>query len=374
MSSLQTVNQTTTGIVLVGTHPWASTAFDQLMPRTLLPVAHRPLISYALSWLRDGGIRHAAVCANRETQILETRLVRHVPDGLTVSYQEDQMPRGAAGAVRDAALASDAETFVIADGTSIPSVDLPGLLAVHRASGAAVTVVVHAEPGRNGRPGLEAPTGVYVFSRQALDSVPATGFYDIKENLIPQLHRAGKQVAAYSTPAASPRVLDCSSYLAVNEWMVEHLVMNPSHPEGYVRSGSGLIHSEAIVADDAVFVGPVLVGPGAHIHSGAVLVGPTSIGREATVGRGVLVSRSAVWRRCILHNQAVADRCILADDTVIAANTEAFRAVMWTNVLGEPEIMTALAPRLKETSSLELLRRMGRVLLGASWSRSTAAQ
>jgi NDP-sugar pyrophosphorylase family protein len=268
-------------------------------------------------------------------------------------------------------VASDSETFVIADGTSIPSVGLPDLLAAHRESGAAVTVVVHTEPGRNGRPDMEAPTGVYVFSRHALDSVPATGFYDIKENLIPQLHKARKQIAAYSTPSASPRVLDYSSYLAVNEWVVEHLVMNPSLPEGYVRSGSALIHSDARVSDDAVFVGPVLVGPGVQIHSRAVLVGPTSLGREVTVGTGVLVSRSAVWRRCVLHNHAIADRCILADDTVIAANTEAFRTVMWTNVLGEPEAMTALEPELMDRSSL---RKMGRAVLGASWSRSTAAQ
>ena len=360
----------TTGIVLVGTHPWASTAFDRLMPRTLLPIAHRPLISYALSWLRDGGIQHAAVSANRETQVLESRLVRHVPDGLTVVYHEDHMPRGAAGAVRDAALASDSETFVIAEGTSIPSVGLPELLASHAASGAIVTVVVHTEPGRNGRPNLETPIGVYVFSRRALDFVPATGFYDIKENLIPQLHKAGEQVAAYSTSAASPRVLDSSSYLAVNEWMVEHLIMNGVHPEGYFRSGSALIHSDAVVADDAVFVGPVLVGPGARIQSEAVLVGPTSIGREATIGRGVLVSRSAVWRRCALNNRAIVDRCLLADDTVIAAGQEAFRAVMWANVLGEPESVTT--PR--ETPSLELLRKMGRTVFGTAWSRSTAAQ
>ena len=373
MTPRRTFKQTT-GIVLVGTHPWASTPFDRLMPRTLLPVAHRPLISYALSWLRDAGIQFAAVCANRETPVLESRLTRHVPEGLLVSYHEDQMPRGAAGAVRDAAVVSDADTFVITDGTSIPSVDLSNLLATHHASGARVTVVVHTEPGHSGRPNLETPTGIYVFSRQALDSVPATGFYDIKENLIPALHRSGGQVSAYPAPAASPRVLDSSSYLAVNEWMVEQLVTSAAVPEGYVRSGSALIHAGARVADNAVFVGPVLVGPGSRIRSGAVLVGPTSIGREVTIGPGVLVSRSAVWRRCVLHDHAVADRCILADDTVIAANQEAFRAVMWTNVLGAPEVMSEAAPGTREVRSLERVRRMGRALFGATWSRSTAAQ
>jgi NDP-sugar pyrophosphorylase family protein len=270
-------------------------------------------------------------------------------------------------------MASDSETFVIADGTSIASVDLSDLLAVHASSGAAITVVVHTDPGRNGRSDLETPTGVYVFSRRALDAVPATGFYDIKENLIPQLHKAGQQVAAYATPVASPRVLDASSYLAVNEWMVEHMIINGAHPEGYARSGSALIHRDAFVAPDVVFVGPVLVSPGARIHAGAVLVGPTSIGREATIGAGALVSRSAVWRRCVIHDRAIADRCLLADDTVIAPAQEAFRAVMWTNVLGEPESLTSAA-ELKETASFYLLKRMGRAVLGTAWSRSTAAQ
>src|SRR5829696_5836187 len=103
--------ESTAGIVLVGTHPWTRTAFDRLPPRPLLPVAHRPLLSYSLSWLRDAGIPHAAVCANRETQMLESRLHRHVPHGLRVTYHEDAMPRGAAGAVRDAALTTDASAF-----------------------------------------------------------------------------------------------------------------------------------------------------------------------------------------------------------------------------------------------------------------------
>ena len=62
----------TAGIVLAGTHPWTNSAFDKLPPRALLPIAHRPLISYALSWLEDGGIHQVAVCANRETQTLQS--------------------------------------------------------------------------------------------------------------------------------------------------------------------------------------------------------------------------------------------------------------------------------------------------------------
>ena len=35
-------------LVLAGSHTWRTTAFDALLPRPLLPVAHVPLIGHAL--------------------------------------------------------------------------------------------------------------------------------------------------------------------------------------------------------------------------------------------------------------------------------------------------------------------------------------
>jgi NDP-sugar pyrophosphorylase family protein len=363
-----------TGIVLVGTHPWTNSSFEKLMPRTLLPIAHRPLISYALTWLRDGGIRNVAVCANRETQVLQPQLLRHVPKGMTLSYHEDQMPRGAAGSLRDAVAAGDADIFVVTDGTAIPNVELGDLLLAHRSSGAAVTVVVYSEPGRNGNPGSQVPSGIYVFNRHALDGVPDRGFYDIKEHLIPQLYRSGERVIAYSSGSASPRVLNASSYLAVNEWAVEQLVTSGEQPEGYVKSRNCLFHTDAVIAHDAVFVGPVLVGAGARVMSGAVIVGPTSIGREVRVGNGVLVSRSAVWRRSVLRDRAVVDRCIVADDTLVHPDTQAFKAVMGAVLRREPETNRDAVSEPLEAPSFEMFRRVRRVLSGATWSRSPAAQ
>jgi mannose-1-phosphate guanylyltransferase / phosphomannomutase len=317
-----------TGIILAGTHPWSNSTFDALLPRPLLPIAHRPLISYSLSWLKNSGVDRVAVCGNRETRLLQTRLVNHVPSGMSLSYLEDPMPRGAAGSARDAALADIAESFVVADGTSIPNVDLPGLLAFHRNSGAAATVVVHEEAREGGKAGLRAPTGIYVFERRALDIVPGRGFYDIKEHLIPRLYAMGERVVMYASHGPAPRVLGASTYLSVNEWVIEQLLASEDTPAGYVRIGRSLVHSEASVASDAVLGGPILIGPGVRVLSGAVVIGPTSLGRNVTVKSGALVSRSAIWRRSIVGANASADRCIVADDAVVGAEERAFRTVV----------------------------------------------
>lgn len=315
-------------IILTGTYPWANSTFDMLLPRPLMPVAHRPLISYALSWLRQGGLDRVAVCANRETRALQTRLLHHVPDGMTLSYFEDPMPRGAAGCASDAAAADEASTFVVADGSAIPTVDLKELVLNHRASGAAATVVVHAESRGSGNPGLQVPAGIYIFERRALEAVPTRGFFDIKEHLIPRLRRAGEKVRTFSTRGAIPRVMCAQTYLAVCDFVVDHLVAAAELPDGYVRVGESLVHCQAYVANDAVTVGPVLIGPGAHIMSGATVIGPTSLGRDVTVSSGALVSRSAVWRRSVIGERAVADRCILSDDTILEADQRAFRSVL----------------------------------------------
>jgi NDP-sugar pyrophosphorylase family protein len=346
------------------------------MPRTLLPVAHRPLIWYGLSWLHREGIYDVAVCGNRDTRILQERLERHVPHGMTVSYHEDPMPRGAAGSARDAGLATDAQTIVVIDGTVIPAVDLGDVLERHNTSGAWLTVVTHSEARRNGNPALQVPSGVYVFDRRALAAVPERGFCDIKEKLIPQLYEAGQRIVAFEAESTTPRVLDASTYLAVNEWMVDQLVGTGRERDGYLTSPHGLVHRDAFIAEDASIVGPIMVGPGARILSGAVVIGPTSIGREAVIESGAVVSRSAVWRRSRICESATTDRCIVADDAVIASNAQMFRGVVVSNRRSEAAIdwVSQQTTHIPKVSPAEVGAKLSRLLFGTGWSRSPAAQ
>jgi mannose-1-phosphate guanylyltransferase/phosphomannomutase len=308
-------------VILAGTYQRANSAFDRLLPRTLVPVAHKPLISYGLSWLWDAGVTDVTVCGNRDTRALDAELWRHVPAGMAFSYREDSMPRGAAGCVRDAADGQTCDTYVVTDGATVPgAVDLPKLLESHRASGAEATLVVYAEPTRSGTAGAVIPVGIYVVNGAALEYIPPRGFFDIKEHLIPKLYRAGARVLTYRIPHAVPRVLNAQTYLAVNATVTESLVSGKALPSGYFRRGEALIQAGAKVAPDATLVGPVIIGQGADIRSRAVVIGPTSIGCDVVINNGALVSRSAVWRRSAIHAGAAVDLCIIGDGAVIQAN------------------------------------------------------
>lgn len=311
----------TRGVIVAGTYRRADSAFDRLLPRPLLPVAHKPLISYGLSWLRHAGITDVAVCGNRETRDLQAQLGRQVPADMSCSYREDPMPRGAAGGVRDASEGEAHDIYVVTDGSCVPTaVELPQLLERHRASGAEATVVVYTQPGRGGAPAAVIPVGIYILSRSALDYIPARGFVDIKEHLIPNLYKAGARVLAYVITQVVPRVLNAQTYLAVNGMVTESLVSGNAVPVGYYRRGEALIHTDTRVAADATLVGPVIIGQGAEIRGNTVVIGPTSIGCDVVINDGALVSRSAVWRRSVIQAGATVDLCVVGDGAVIQAN------------------------------------------------------
>jgi mannose-1-phosphate guanylyltransferase len=318
-------NEKVKGLVLAGSYQWGETAFETLLPRPLVPVALAPLVSYTLEWLRDGGVSDATICANSAGRAVRDHFGDGHKLGMTLGYYEDWSPRGPAGCARDASLHSNAETFIIADGSVVPTVNLEGLLETHAVCQAAVTVLVHHEPGAE-RSNV-APGGIYIFDRRVFDFIPAAGFQDIKETLIPKLYRAGERIVTHTAYGACPRVLNARTYLAVDHWMVERLTRRKAPLENHEMRGEALIHTSARVDDSARLVGPVLVGPDVNIRAGATVVGPATIGASSTIEEGALVSRSVAWSRCGIGAGAVVDRCLLADEAVVERNANVFSAL-----------------------------------------------
>jgi mannose-1-phosphate guanylyltransferase len=300
------------GIVVAGAYLAGRCALDHLAPRPLLPVAQQPLVTYALRWMASGGLRDATICANSAVRSIRAGL-KGSAFGLRLDYLEDWSPRGAAGCVRDAGMKTDARTFVVADGTAVPVVDLADLLEGHRASQAAITVVVGADAG-----GRLRPSGIYVFDRRTLDYIPEAGFQDIKEKLVPRLYEVGEVVSTHMATDVAPRVVDADTYLALNHWVVERISRYRDTPNGFRNLGETVLHDSATVDPTARLLGPVLLGPGVTVHEGATLVGPLTIGPGSTVGANAVVSRSVVWSDCVVSERSFVDRSMLTDRGVVA--------------------------------------------------------
>lgn len=324
-------------VVLAGTTAWRKTAFDQLLPRPVLPVGQLPLMAHPLRWLRAAGASRVTICANGLAPQLREHLepVRHLLPALT--FHEDPTPRGAAGSARDAALATDADIFVVADATTIPDVSLLRVLAEHQESRAALTIVVQP-PNTTGAHGLSSsartgslvPTGLYVFSRRAFEYVPAGGYQDIKESLIPRLYAAGELVLTSEAESQCPQVLDARTYLAVSHRTIARTAAPAGILGDALFEATPTIDPSARISPTALLVGPVLVGPGVDIRDDAVIVGPASIGADSIVERGALVSRSVLWNGCTVGADAQIDRSVLATGVTIEPSARLVGAIRVT--------------------------------------------
>ncbi|HXK10014.1 MAG TPA: NDP-sugar synthase [Vicinamibacteria bacterium] len=300
------------GIVLAGAYPGHDT-IDLLAPRPLLPAAQRPLVSYAIRWMADGGVETATICANTAARAVRARLGRYAY-GASLDYLEDWHPRGAAGCARDAGLRTTAGTFVVADGTAVPVAELADLLERHRAERAAITAVVAADTA-----GRLQPSGFYVFDRRALSLVSEEGFQDIKEKLIPSLYAAGETVAIHVAREAAPRVVNADTYLALNQWLVGRASRHRDSPEGFRVLGGTILHESAAVDPTARLLGPVFLGAEVTVGPDATLVGPVSVGPGSTIGAEAVVSRSVLWSECSVGDGAFVDRSMLADRVRVPA-------------------------------------------------------
>jgi NDP-sugar pyrophosphorylase family protein len=291
------------GVILAGSYAWQRSSFQRLRPRPLLPVAQRPLIDYTLGWLERAGVSRVTICGNGSTSALKSYFGRCPEPPAAINFYEDSSPRGAAGCVKDVAATSAATAFVVADGASIPTVDLGKMIAQHQKEGAAVTIAVTRRHVKTSADSYLRPTGVYVIERDALSSVPAVSFQDLKESLIPKLAARGERIGVFVTGDVSPRVLNVETYLALDAWTL--------------RREPRRLDPSALIDETARLIGAVSVGAGVSIGAHATIIGPVSIGSGSSIGRGAVVARSVVWENCSIGNGAVVDRCVLADGTEI---------------------------------------------------------
>ncbi len=248
-------------IILAGVYRWDAASFESVIPRPLLPVVNTPLICYPLNWLRYAGITNATICANSESRLVRICLCDGSALGMKLDYYEDLIPRGPAGCVRDAGDHSDAELFVVSNGTSIPQIDLKRLLDTHISSGAAATVVLtrDLENGNMVEDRL-IPTDIYVFGRHVLNYIPETGYQDIKEVLIPHLYDRGELVAAYVSKDPCLHVRDAGSYLVANKWILQQITHQPSSLSEYRQADQSCVHCSARLARGTNLIGPVVNG------------------------------------------------------------------------------------------------------------------
>lgn len=176
------------------------------LPKALVPIAGRPLISYQFDLLRRASVGRVIVsCAAAQESTFASQLR---DDDMEIEIAAEPEPLGRGGGIRFAARSRSEDGPLYAlNGDELLDVDLSALLERHRATGAAATIVVSPLISSFGIVELgdddvvegfsEAPrlphwvnSGVYVLGEDALARFPEKG--DHESSTFPELAAEGR--------------------------------------------------------------------------------------------------------------------------------------------------------------------------------------
>ncbi|HEY1695628.1 MAG TPA: sugar phosphate nucleotidyltransferase [Polyangiaceae bacterium] len=246
-----------------------------LRAKPLVPVGDRPALAHVLEALRAAGVPRAVVNAHHHAAQLE-EFARDQRD-LSVSVERDLL--GTAGGLAQAASLLGPGDVIVWNGDILADVDLPRLVAAHRA--AATLLVQPMAPGQ-GSVGLDGEgkvvrlrmerfeeeaqggqfLGIHVLGARLRDRLPAAGGL-VEDVFVPAMAR-GETLRAVPFHGAWHDIGTVTSYLEANAaWLARHGLQSWKGPGARVAEGVSLDGS--------------IVGEGARVE-----------------GRGVVV-RSVVW-------------------------------------------------------------------------------
>lgn len=196
------------------------------LPKPMIPIAGKPLLVHQIELARAHGFEEVLLFVCYRPDLIEAQLGDGSNWGVRLRYVVEAQPLGTAGAVL-AGWDQLAEEFVVMYGDTLVNLDLTRLVAEHRRSQAAATLVLHPNnhpfdsdlvecdehhwvtafhnrphpPGRWFQNLVNA--GHYVLNRKALAPFVSTARsepLDFGKDLFPAMLRQGQRLLGYNTP------------------------------------------------------------------------------------------------------------------------------------------------------------------------------
>lgn len=202
-------------VILAGGKGTRLAPYTTILPKPLVPVADLPIVEVLLRQLAFYGFSDITLSIGHLGELIQAYFAANtrLPADVRLSYVVEPEPLGTAGSL--ALIPGLAETFLVANGDVLTTMDFRRLVAYHRAQAAALTIAMHQkevpidlgvmEVGADSRVTAyrEKPVlrylvsmGVYVYDPSVMRHIPRGRRLDFPD-LVQMLLRAGETVAAY---------------------------------------------------------------------------------------------------------------------------------------------------------------------------------
>jgi NDP-sugar pyrophosphorylase family protein len=201
-------------VILAGGKGARLSPYTKILPKPLMPIGDMPILEILLRQMRLAGVGEAILTVGHLAELLRAFFQNGERLGIQLDYSVEDQPLGTAGPLSLVAHRLN-DTFLVANGDVLTTLDLKAFIAAHRASGAAATIASHVRQVKvdfgvlqmNGGDELsgyiEKPSynflvsmGIYAFEPRVLEFIPYNQYLDFPD-LVLRLISAGERVMGY---------------------------------------------------------------------------------------------------------------------------------------------------------------------------------
>ena len=317
------------------------------MPKSLVPVANRWLIAYAIDVLKLAGLNDIGIVVNSMASPIVTLLRDGKSLDVNIEYIVQEKQKGLAHAIGLCQDFVGDAPFTVFLGDNIFQDKMTGLLTSFAESSAEAKIVLGEvpDPTRFGIAEIEqgqivrvvekpqnppsnlAITGVYLFRKSIFDAISRikpSGRNELEiTDAIQVLVSDGFPVTSYELDGWWIDAGKPDAIIMANQLVLEELPYTPA-PEngGQIEGNSEVSHRVLIGKDsrviDSVIRGPAIIGDNTIIRNS--YVGPyTALGNDVVV-EGSEIEASIVMKNCEIRNiRGRIDRSLLADNARVTS-------------------------------------------------------
>lgn len=201
-------------VILAGGRGTRLAPYTTILPKPLMPIGEQPILEILLWQMRRAGITEAIITVGHLANLIKTFFQDGEACGMPITYSYEDRPLGTAGPL---SLVRDhlTETFVVANGDVLTTLNLRDMLSFHCRTGAIATIATNLRQvkldlgvvefnssyllsGYHEKPTYElfVSMGIYIFEPRILDFIAYNAYLDFPD-LVRKLIKANEKVYCY---------------------------------------------------------------------------------------------------------------------------------------------------------------------------------
>jgi mannose-1-phosphate guanylyltransferase len=333
----------TNAVILVGGGGTRLRPLTYAVPKPLIPVINRPLISLLIGNLQRHGVRRIVLAAAAAERRLEAELKDGSDLGVSLMYSYETEPLGSGLAVKQAARDLNA-AFFVCNGDVITDLDLSAMAARHIEQEATLSISLSPvddpsafgvaelgpadritrfveKPSRAEAPSSWANAGTWIFEPKVLEHIPDEKMDGSLERLVfPSLIADGFTVQGFPSRAYWMDVGTSDRYMQL------HRDILSGRLSGWLPDSIGtepLLGQDCRVWPDAGLATPLILGRGCRIGALTQISGPSVLGDRCSVRERAVIERSLLWSDvrvgagAVVRDSIIGDGCWIGDEAVV---------------------------------------------------------